>query len=82
MLTRAAIGILLLLPASNAAAESSARSFAELSQRIRTGDTGSITDRTGQRVKGKVSDLSGSSITIAIKPELRVSLISRARRRR
>lgn len=60
-----AMFVLLLLPVS-AAAQRPANSFDKLSQLIKPGDTVSITEADGGRVKGEVAEVTPSSITLLI----------------
>jgi hypothetical protein len=65
--TLAVFGILGAGPAS---AQTIANSFEELQTVLKKGQTVVVTDASGQRVKGKVSDLSASSLVVVI-PEAR-----------
>jgi hypothetical protein len=58
-----AVSLLLLLPC-RAGAQQPAHAFSTLSQWIKPGDAVTLTDAKGRLVKGKVTDLSPSSITL------------------
>ena len=55
-----------LLAASPAPAQTVSNSFEELRQVLRKGQTVVVTDATGQRTKGKVADVSPSSLVVLV----------------
>lgn len=59
-------GALLLAASSDASAQVIATSFEELRALVQAGDTIQITDASGRRTKGKLGDLSASSLELLV----------------
>ena len=57
--------VLALLP-HNAGAQTVAQSFEELRALVKSGDTVYVTDTSGRRTKGKIGDLSASSLQLLV----------------
>jgi hypothetical protein len=68
--TSSALAVLVILAPSPAPAQTASNSFEELRQVLKKGQTVVVTDATGQRTKGKVADLSPSSLVVLV-PEAR-----------
>jgi len=64
------LAVLLILTPGRAPAQTVANSFEELRQVLKKGQAVAVTDASGQRIKGKVADVSPSSLVILI-PEAR-----------
>jgi hypothetical protein len=64
------LAVFLVLAPNPAPAQTVSTSFEELRQVLKKGQTVVVTDATGQRTKGKVGDLSPSSLVVLV-PEAR-----------
>ena len=64
------LAVFVILAPSPAPAQATANSFAELQTVLKKGQTVMVTDASGQRVKGKVAEVSPSSLVVLI-PEAR-----------
>lgn len=64
------LAVFVILAPSPAPAQTIANSFEELQAVLKKGQTVIVTDASGQRVKGKVADVSPSSLVVLI-PEAR-----------
>ena len=60
------LAVFVILAAGPASAQTIANSFEELQTVLQKGQTVIVTDASGQRVKGKVSDVSRSSLVVLI----------------
>lgn len=60
------LAVFVILAPSPAPAQTVAGSFEELRQVLKKGQTVVVTDASGQRIRGKVGDVSPSSITVLI----------------
>ena len=65
-----AVAVFVILVPSPAPAQTVANSFEELWQVLKKGQTVVVTDASGQRTKGKVADISPSSLVVFV-PEAR-----------
>ena len=64
---------------SPAGAQSVASSFSEIENSVKRGKTIYVTDDAGQKIKGKLADLSGTSLTLLVSGEKQTVAESRVR---
>ena len=60
------IGLLLTLPVPSVGAQELAGSFDQLRVLVKAGDTVRVTDKAGDEVRGRLTDLSSSSLTLHV----------------
>lgn len=60
------IGLLLTLPVPSVGAQELAGSFDQLRVLVKAGDTVRVTDRAGDEVRGRLTDISPSSLTLRV----------------